>query len=110
MEELHDSKNRVEQHEEANKQQEIRFLGTTKRPHKGMKMFEFNPNTGDCQPVDFDFHVKVNVSDSGHMGTAKKATVETSAECIYFWALNQKNAAKKLFKQGLITSIIRNDT
>lgn len=97
---------KIEKHEEANKQQEIRFLGSTRRPHAGMTLYEYNMETGWLKPAETINQIVYN-AEKKEAETHKKLEIDKS--CYYFWALNEKSAARKLYKLGLIASLTPNN-
>lgn len=106
MEELHDNKTRIEKHDETNVQQEIRYVGKIiDRTKDGLKLWEFNTKTGDLVDIEPEKLIKITED----LTPTKAAKVLKDSDCVYFWALNEKSAARKLFKEKMITSTTPNE-
>lgn len=94
----------IEKHEEVDQQKEFTLKGELKPPQKGQKLWEFNTVTGDLNV--FDYEKFIQMGNNGE--TKKQGRVYGNPDCVYFSALNEKNAARKLFKGGLIESTTPN--
>ena len=105
MKEL-EHKPKIEKHEEANKQQEVRFLGPTRKPHAGMTLYQYNMETGWLHPAET---INQMVYNPATKKMEKREKLEIDKSCYYFWALNEKSAARKLYKLGLIESLTPNN-
>lgn len=95
----------IEAHDEDIRQNELRFMGSIRKPHKGMTFYEFNYITGDLKPAQIA--KTIEITDGGQ--AKKTGKIELSKDSHYFWALNEKSAAKKLLKLGLIVSLEKNE-
>ena len=89
---------KIEAHEEVN-QKKDRYKGSKRRKHKNHIIWEYNTKTGELLPAKIDKEV---VWDNGEPKEVNK--LHTKKDCIYFEALNQKNAIKHLLKNGYIKS------
>jgi hypothetical protein len=95
-----ENKPQIEKHEEVNQQKEFRKAGQLKPPKKGQNLYRFNTKTGDLDAIDYEKEISLTME-----GTVKKeGKVYRDPDCVYFSALNEKNAARKLHKAGLIES------
>jgi len=75
------------------KQNEL--LGTLK-PHKGHKCFEHNVKTNEIKEAEFvEEEIKLFTSNANH---SVKRKINVKDDCIYFTALNKRNALKKFSK------------
>lgn len=85
--------NGTKQHEERQIPQEYHYVGSQKKV-KGHILFSFNVETGELKQAQLKREVI--------MGIDKKPIYKTTAtqekDCIYFQALNMKNAKKRLLR------------
>jgi len=66
------------------------FVGSAKRPHPGMSLFAYCPETGQISKV------LIFKNDTGSNGFI-------NPDCKHVWALNRKSAIKKISKDENIT-------
>lgn len=66
------------------------FVGSAIRPHRGMSLFSYNPETGEI------LRVPIIKNDNGSNGFV-------NPDCKHVWALNKRNAIKKISKDESIT-------
>lgn len=100
-----ENKPTIEKHEEVNQKKEFKHLGRIKPPQKGQKLWKYNTKTGDLDIVEYEKEIAMGMN-----GNVKKSgKVYGNRDCVYFSALNEKNAARKLFKGGLIESKTPNE-
>lgn len=69
-------------------------LGTIKKPHKGMSLFVFNPQTGNIKLASVQDDATYDIKKKG-----SKKTLEVNSKLVYFWALNLENAKRKVYNQ-----------
>lgn len=104
MKELHQIK-KVEIHQEANKKQEYKFIGSLKLK-TGCKLFSYNPDTNVLDEVKIKKTSTVMYSGSPKNGLTSTTSENNSANFmssfVYFQAINLKNAGRKLarYKAG----------
>lgn len=84
-------------------QQEYKHIGSIKhRP--GSTLWQFNTETGELKPAKVTVKAQLVWTSKG--GCAKKTrSVIYEDKCVYMWALNRKNAEKKILK--VINNVIR---
>jgi hypothetical protein len=89
-------KSKIENHEIENKQNELKFVGKIKKPHKGHSLFSFNYSTGEIKEASIVRHVSM-----GYNGVpVYKSELTKEKDCVYIWGLNKKSIIKKLKKYG----------
>lgn len=96
MKEFEQLSPKIEAHEKEKKKSEIRFVGSLKKPHKGMKLFSFNSNSFELKEAVIIKSIKYVRGEA-----IKTNKVEKQKDCVYFYALNKKSALKKLKKFGI---------
>lgn len=84
-------------------QQEYKHIGSIKyRPSS--TLWQFNTETGELKPAKVT--VKVQLVWTSKSGCTKKTrSVIYEDKCVYMWALNRKNAEKKILR--VINNVIR---
>lgn len=80
-------------------QQEYKFLGSL-RKQKGHIIFEYNSETKELNPANFQMENTIVIKDRNDLIGGKKYKVVVNQNCFYIQALNKKNAIKKLTKLG----------
>ena len=84
-------------------QQEYKHIGSIKyRP--GSTLWQFNTETGELKPAKVTVKVQLVWTSKGDC-TKKTRSVIYEDKCVYMWALNRKNAEKKILR--VINNIIR---
>lgn len=84
-------------------QQEYKHIGSIKyRP--GSTLWQFNTETGELKPAKVTVKEQL-VWTSKDDCTKKTRSVIYEDKCVYMWALNRKNAEKKILR--VINNIIR---
>jgi hypothetical protein len=83
---------------EKEQEKKRKFIGRIK-PNKGHKVFEFNTKTFELRVAEVEESDTISLDDSlsTKNGTSKKSII-TKDDCVYFSALNRKNALKKIEK------------
>lgn len=66
------------------------FVGSAKRPHAGMSLFSYCPETGQIDKVII---IKNDTGSNGFI----------NPNCKHVWALNKRSAIKKISKDESIT-------
>ena len=66
------------------------FVGSSRRPHAGMSLFSYNSETGEI------LKVPIIKNDNGSNGFI-------NPDCKHIWALNKRNAIKKISKDESTT-------
>lgn len=84
------NKNQIEVVE--SKKNEYRLIGQMRR-QRGLVLFQYNVSNGELREVELSTQVVVGIDGKPHYRS--KAKVE-SADMLYFWALNRKNAERKI--------------
>lgn len=95
MKEIEEKKPAIEQHQLKNKQQELTFSGSMRRPHNGMKLFFFNIDTREVSEVQFNGKAYYDAM-TGQPKT--ESEMIRNKDCMYLWAINKKSATKKFNK------------
>lgn len=90
---LQDVSPAVENTRAAEEKQEFRFVGNMRRV-PGQTLFEFNTFTHELRQADIKHDVSVGLNGD----VIHKTRATAKKDCIYFQALNRKNACKKLIK------------
>jgi 16S rRNA C1402 (ribose-2'-O) methylase RsmI len=83
-------------------QQKVIKLIDQQRKIRGLILWQYNQETHELTPAKFkkqDFQITSLVPSSAAMAISNK--VQVNENCIYFQALNRKNAIKKLNKVGI---------
>jgi hypothetical protein len=91
---------KIEIQEEQQQKKEIKLIGQ-QRKIKGLTLWEFNAKTKELQKAKYqkvDVSIKSLSSATGDVNFNHK--VVTNENCLYFQALNEKVARKKLTKRG----------
>lgn len=83
--------------------QEFKLIGQT-RFKPGLQLFSFNIKTYELKKAVFVEEKTVLFTDVKNNVQKKKVRIEK--DCVYFQALNMKNAVKKIVKQGLREELI----
>lgn len=84
-------------------QQEYKHIGSIKyRP--GSTLWQFNTETGELKPVKIIVKEQLIWTAKGDY-TKKTRSVIYEDKCVYIWALNRKNAEKKILR--VINNVIR---
>ena len=83
--------------------QEFKLIGQAKF-NPGLQLFSFNTETYELKKAMFLEQKTAYFMDIKNNVRKKKVNVEK--DCIYFQALNMKNAIKKIVKQGLKEELI----
>ena len=65
-------------------------------PHKNHKVFEYNKETFELKFAEFDNTLTIKWEDAVNENYSKYRTITKKDNCIYFSALNIKNAQKIL--------------
>lgn len=101
LERLH-TETRIELGVEKEQKKEIKLVASQRRI-PGLVLWSFNQNTKELKKADFvtedftiDFTKHNPVED-----LLKRSKVRIEENCLYFQALNRKNAIKKLEKAGI---------
>lgn len=90
----------IEQHQEQKQRQEYKFLGTV-IIRKGLKMFEYNSEKDTMKEV----RTTEQAIGDLYGNTIKNKKALANSKYLYFQALNERNARRKLkqFKEGNYT-------
>lgn len=92
-------KPKIENHEKEIKQNEITFIGSLIKPFKNATLYEFDTEEMELRVADVDRKVAM-----GYDGEVQKTNKFTrNKHCLYLWALNDKNALRKVKKALEIT-------
>lgn len=84
-------------------QQEYKYIGSIKyRP--GLTLWQFNTETEELKPVKIIVKEQLIRTAKGDC-TKKTRSVIREDKCVYMWALNRKNAEKKILR--VINNVIR---
>lgn len=84
-------------------QQEYKYIGSIKyRP--GSTLWQFNAETGELKPAKVIVKEQLVWTSKGDC-TKKTRNVIYEDKCVYLWALNRKNAEKKILRA--INNVIR---
>lgn len=84
-------------------QQEYKHIGSIKyKP--GSTLWQFNTETGELKPAKVIVKEQLLWVSKGDC-TKKTRSVIYENKCVYIWALNRKNAEKKILK--VINNVIR---
>ena len=84
-------------------QQEYKHIGSIKyRP--GSTLWQFNTETGELKPAKVTVKEQLVWTSKGDC-TKKTRSVIYEDKCVYMWALNRKNAEKKILR--VINNVIR---
>lgn len=84
-------------------QQEYKHIGSIKyRP--GSTLWQFNTETGELKPAVVTVKEQLVWASKGDC-TKKTRNVIYEDKCVYMWALNRKNAEKKILR--VINNVIR---
>lgn len=84
-------------------QQEYKYIGSIKyRP--GSTLWQFNTETGELKPAKITVKEQLVWTSKGDY-TKKTRSVIYEDKCVYLWALNRKNAEKKILR--VINNVIR---
>ena len=75
---------------------EYKYIGTIRRK-RGHTLFSFDPETGKIEAVELQKEAAVGMD--GKPLTSNKVTT-FNPKRIYFFALNERNARKKVIKMG----------
>lgn len=84
---------KVEIHQEQNQKQEYKFIGRVHLIH-GCKLWSYNPEKDEMKEVKAVG--KASISLDGNVNTKREA--QYNPKYIYFQAINEKNARRKLEK------------
>ena len=84
-------------------QQEHKYIGSIKyRP--SLTLWQFNTETGELKPAKVTVKEQLVWMSKGDC-TKKIRSVIYEDKCVYMWALNRKNAEKKILR--VINNVIR---
>lgn len=84
-------------------QQEYKYIGSIKyRP--GSTLWQFNTEMGELKPAKVTVKEQLVWTSKGDC-TKKTRSVIYEDKCVYMWALNRKNAEKKILR--VINNVIR---
>jgi hypothetical protein len=87
---------KVEITAEKEQRKEIKLIGQ-QRKIPGLILWEFNTKTNELQPAQYKKEdVEIKSLDPTPEALTKRNKVVVNEHCIYFQALNRKNAIKKL--------------
>lgn len=75
---------------------EYKYVGTIRRK-RGYTLFSFDPETRKIEPVELQKDVAIGID--GKLLASNKVTT-FNPKLIYFFALNMRNARKKVIKMG----------
>lgn len=89
-----DTKDQLVIQAEAKKKQEFKYIGSQRRI-KGLTLFSYNTVTKELKPASIKSDVSIGLD--GSVVYSNKAQIEK--DCVYFQALNIKNARKKIQKE-----------
>lgn len=82
---------------EAKKKQEYKFLGSQKRPHKGMKLYALDLKEEHIYEVKMTkTDVQINIKQPNQ--PQQKYRAEINPEHVMVWAVNMRTATKKFLK------------
>lgn len=98
MKGLYPDKTVIEKHQEVDQQKEYTLAYSLKKPGKNMILWEYDTVNEVLKKADLTQSIRLNSS----MKTVKDNRVETESKSLYLFALNKKNALKKLRKVGII--------
>lgn len=84
-------------------QQEYKHIGSIKY-RSGSTLWQFNTETGELKPVKIIVKEQLVWTSKGDC-TKKTHSVIYEDKCVYMWALNRKNAEKKILR--VINNVIR---
>lgn len=87
-------------------QQEYKHIGSIKY-RSGSTLWQFNTETGELKPAKIIVKEQLVWTSKGDC-TKKTRSVIYEDKCVYMWALNRKNAEKKILK--VINNVIRKKT
>lgn len=79
-----------------NKKTEYRLVASMRR-RKGQTLFAFNPESGELRKVDIQQEKIVGIDGRP---VIRSRVTDYNPKRIYFFALNEKNARKKVIKMG----------
>ena len=80
-------------------QQEYKFIGTVSK-NKGHLIFEYNKETKRLKLASIQLNKTVKIETEGTIAPMSKYQIMVGKNCLYFQALNLKNAMKKVRKYG----------
>ncbi len=98
MQDFDPIKPKIENHEKEIKQTELTFIGSLIKPFKNATLWEFHIDNQIL--IKADISHKIAVSEKGE--PIKKQELTKNKGCVYFWALHERSARKKLKKHGLL--------
>lgn len=82
--------------------QKPRYLGSTIfRP--GMRLYQFNYKTGECREIGTERRLEFDPVSGNKVTRSVKVLYDP--DCVYFQALNERNAIRKLVKAGYIKMV-----
>lgn len=82
--------------------QKLRYLGSTIfRP--GMRLYQFNYKTGECREIGTERRLEFDPVIGNNVTRSVKVLYDP--DCVYFQALNERNAIRKLVKAGYIKMV-----
>lgn len=84
-------------------QQKYKYIGSIKYK-LGSTLWQFNTETGELKPAKVTVKVQLVWTSKGGC-TKKTRSVIYEDKCVYMWALNRKNAEKKILR--VINNAIR---
>lgn len=84
-------------------QQEYKHIGSIKY-RSGLTLWQFNTETGELKPVKVTVKSQLIWTPKGDC-IKKIRSVIYEDKCVYMWALNRKNAEKKILR--VINNVIR---
>ena len=84
-------------------QQEYKHIGSIKY-RSGSTLWRFNTETGELKPAKIIVKEQLVLTSKGDF-TKNKLSVIYEDKCVYMWALNRKNAEKKILR--VINNVIR---
>ncbi len=76
--------------------QEYSLVGRITKPHKGMKLFEYSL---DDESIEESKIVPEIYIDSVKLQPSRKNRLQVKKGFVYMWAINKKNAMKKINKE-----------
>lgn len=93
--------NKVEIVEEEQQKKELKLIGQ-QRKMPGLTLWEYNEKTKVLEKAKYKPGSVFISSMSDKIETTKTYILVVNENCVYFQALNQKNAARKLNKLGYV--------
>lgn len=69
----------------------------------GLRLYEYNYKTGECRTVEIETKLTYDGTAEGSIQRERRVT--RNPACIYFQALNDRNAVRKLVKMGFVKMV-----